>query len=156
MEDDRISLAHGNGGRFMRELIEEIFARHLGKDELDTQADAVPIALNGGDVLITTDGFKFYAPNIRRGFGLGCVLAQVSKKIKRNRVVRVGTKLGASVIACYRPSVPPLPVLCCARSRLAGHERGQMRNAATWRVACPKGECEQHGRLDAVNVTRGR
>ncbi len=57
MEDDRISLAHGNGGRFMRELIEEIFARHLGKDELDTQADAVPIALNGGDVLITTDGF---------------------------------------------------------------------------------------------------
>ena len=57
MDDDRISLAHGNGGRFMRELIEEIFARHLGKDELDTQADAVPITLNGGDVLITTDGF---------------------------------------------------------------------------------------------------
>ncbi len=57
MEDDRISLAHGNGGRFMRELIEEIFAQHLGRDELDTQADAVPIALNGGDALITTDGF---------------------------------------------------------------------------------------------------
>jgi len=57
MEDDRISLAHGNGGRFMRELIEEIFARHLGNDQLDTQADAVPIPLDGGDVLITTDGF---------------------------------------------------------------------------------------------------
>jgi hydrogenase expression/formation protein HypE len=57
VDDDRISLAHGNGGRFMRELIEEIFAQHLGRDELDTQADAVPIALNGGDVLITTDGF---------------------------------------------------------------------------------------------------
>ncbi len=57
MEDDRISLAHGNGGRFMRELIEDIFARHLGRDELDTQADAVPIALDGGEVLITTDGF---------------------------------------------------------------------------------------------------
>ncbi|MDH5246288.1 MAG: hydrogenase expression/formation protein HypE [Betaproteobacteria bacterium] len=57
MEDDRISLAHGNGGRFMRELIEEIFARHLGKDQLDTQADAVPIPLDGGEVLITTDGF---------------------------------------------------------------------------------------------------
>ena len=57
MDDARISLAHGNGGRFMRELIEEIFARHLGRDELDTQADAVPIALDGGDVLITTDGF---------------------------------------------------------------------------------------------------
>ena len=57
MEDARISLAHGNGGRFMRELIEDIFARHLGREELDTQADAVPIALDGGDVLITTDGF---------------------------------------------------------------------------------------------------
>ena len=57
MEDDRISLAHGNGGRFMRELIEEIFARHLGPETLDIQADAAHIPLNGGDVLITTDGF---------------------------------------------------------------------------------------------------
>jgi len=47
----------------------------------------------GGTPLITTDGFKFYAPTIRRVFGVGCVLAQVIKKIKRNRVVRVGTKL---------------------------------------------------------------
>ena len=51
MEDDRISLAHGNGGRFMRELIEEIFARHLDDPELDTDADAAPIALNGEDTL---------------------------------------------------------------------------------------------------------
>jgi hydrogenase expression/formation protein HypE len=57
MEDDRISLAHGNGGRFMRELIEDVFARHLGESELDVLADAAPIALNGDDVLITTDGF---------------------------------------------------------------------------------------------------
>ncbi len=42
--------------------------------------------------LITTDGFKFYAPSIRRVFGVSCVLAQVIKKITRNRVVRVGTK----------------------------------------------------------------
>ncbi|MDH3441450.1 MAG: AIR synthase related protein, partial [Gammaproteobacteria bacterium] len=57
MEDDRITLAHGNGGRFMRELIEEIFKRHLDNPDLDTDADAVPIALNGGETLITTDGF---------------------------------------------------------------------------------------------------
>lgn len=57
MNDDRISLAHGNGGRFMRELIEDVFARQLGSAELDIQADAVPLALNGGDVMITTDGF---------------------------------------------------------------------------------------------------
>ena len=56
MQDTHISLAHGNGGRYMRELIEEIFARHLANPELDVQADAVPIALDG-DVLFTTDGF---------------------------------------------------------------------------------------------------
>ena len=44
-------------------------------------------------LLIATDGFKFYAPTIRLVFGPGCVFAQVIKKIKRNRVVRVGAKL---------------------------------------------------------------
>ncbi len=57
MEDERITLAHGNGGRFMRELIEEVFARNLAESELDVQADAAPIALHSDDVLITTDGF---------------------------------------------------------------------------------------------------
>lgn len=57
MEDRHIILAHGNGGRFMRELIEEVFARNLVGSDLDVQADAVPIALNGGEVMITTDGF---------------------------------------------------------------------------------------------------
>ena len=57
MEDTHIALAHGNGGRFMRELIDDIFARHLSNPELDVQADAVPLALNGCDVMFTTDGF---------------------------------------------------------------------------------------------------
>ena len=57
MEDDRISLAHGNGGRFMRELIEEVFARQLADSKIDVQADAVPIDLGDGEVMITTDGF---------------------------------------------------------------------------------------------------
>jgi len=57
MEDDRITLAHGNGGRFMRELIEEIFAHHLAASDIDVQADAVQIDLGSGDVMITTDGF---------------------------------------------------------------------------------------------------
>ncbi len=57
MDDDRISLAHGNGGRFMRELIEEVFATALAASELDIQADAVPIDLGEGEVMITTDGF---------------------------------------------------------------------------------------------------
>ncbi len=56
MDDDRISLAHGNGGRFMRELIEEVFASRLGS-ETDVQSDAVAIDVDGGEVMITTDGF---------------------------------------------------------------------------------------------------
>ena len=57
MEDDRISLAHGNGGRFMRELIEDVFARQLAASQLDVQADAVAIELGDGEAMITTDGF---------------------------------------------------------------------------------------------------
>ncbi len=57
MDDEHISLAHGNGGRFMRELIESVFQRHLGGDGLDVQADAVPVALGDGEVMLTTDGF---------------------------------------------------------------------------------------------------
>jgi len=57
MQDTHISLAHGNGGRYMRELIDEIFARHLANPDLDVTADAVPIAIEGGEVLFTTDGF---------------------------------------------------------------------------------------------------
>jgi hydrogenase expression/formation protein HypE len=57
MQDTHISLAHGNGGRYMRELIEEIFARHLANPDLDVQADAVPVLVEGGEVMFTTDGF---------------------------------------------------------------------------------------------------
>jgi hydrogenase expression/formation protein HypE len=57
LEDTHISLAHGNGGRFMRELIDEIFARHLANATLDVQADAVPLDLRGEDLMFTTDGF---------------------------------------------------------------------------------------------------
>ncbi len=46
-----------------------------------------------GFPLITTDGFEFYAPTIRLVFGPACVLGQVIKKIKKNRVARVATKL---------------------------------------------------------------
>jgi len=53
--DEMITLAHGNGGRRMCALIEEIFAPALGNP--DTQADATPIALPEGEIMVTTDGF---------------------------------------------------------------------------------------------------
>lgn len=53
---ERVSLAHGNGGRLMRELIEEVIALHLANPGLDTSVDAASLSLDG-DLLITTDGF---------------------------------------------------------------------------------------------------
>jgi hydrogenase expression/formation protein HypE len=60
--DQYISLAHGNGGRYMRELIAEIFARHLSSPgtagKLDVTLDAAPIPLDSSDEpYMTTDGF---------------------------------------------------------------------------------------------------
>lgn len=57
MDDTRILLAHGNGGRLMRELIAGIFARHLANPLLDTDADAVALPPLDGEVMVTTDGF---------------------------------------------------------------------------------------------------
>lgn len=58
LDEARIGLAHGNGGRFMRELIQEVFARHLGGGVLDTDLDACPLpTLPEGEVVFTTDGF---------------------------------------------------------------------------------------------------
>jgi len=56
MAQRRITLAHGNGGRFMRELIDEVFARHLSDGQLDTHTDAAHLNLSG-NLLFTTDGF---------------------------------------------------------------------------------------------------
>jgi IS1 family transposase len=43
--------------------------------------------------LITTDGFQYYAPAIRRTFGVACVLGQVIKKLRKDRIVTVRRKL---------------------------------------------------------------
>lgn len=57
MQDTHVTLAHGNGGRYMRELIDEIFARHLVNDRLDVQVDAASLSLDSRDVIFSTDGF---------------------------------------------------------------------------------------------------
>ncbi len=59
MDESHVSLAHGNGGRLMRELVEQVFARHLGNPMLDIQADAaeLPRLAPEGVVMVTTDGF---------------------------------------------------------------------------------------------------
>jgi hydrogenase expression/formation protein HypE len=62
IKDRYITLAHGNGGRYMREIIAEIFAKHLSNPEskgsLDVTLDAAPIDLPGdAPPYMTTDGF---------------------------------------------------------------------------------------------------
>lgn len=54
-----ISLAHGNGGRLMRELIEEMLAPALRNPDLNINVDAttLPLELDGSDLMFTTDGF---------------------------------------------------------------------------------------------------
>jgi hydrogenase expression/formation protein HypE len=56
--DTHISLAHGNGGRMMRELIEEVFVPALANPHLDTAADAVSLPVPADqELMMTTDGF---------------------------------------------------------------------------------------------------
>jgi hydrogenase expression/formation protein HypE len=57
MDDTHIRLAHGNGGSYMRELIETVFARHLSNPLLNVQADAVALPPMEGVMMVTTDGF---------------------------------------------------------------------------------------------------
>lgn len=53
-----ISLAHGNGGRLMRQLIADVFARQLDNPHLDTSLDAAFVPFVGdGTLAMTTDGF---------------------------------------------------------------------------------------------------
>jgi len=60
IEDKFVTLAYGNGGRFMRALIEDIFVRHLSNPQLDISADAAFLPMPPGEVLISTDGFTVH------------------------------------------------------------------------------------------------
>lgn len=57
MKDKYITLAHGNGGVFMRSLIEDIFARHLHNDTLNIQGDATTLPELAGELMFSVDGF---------------------------------------------------------------------------------------------------
>lgn len=54
-----VTLAHGNGGRLMREVIDGIFVRHLNNEILDAAADAAVLPQLPPDrvQIFTTDGF---------------------------------------------------------------------------------------------------
>jgi hydrogenase expression/formation protein HypE len=58
LRDTHIRLAHGNGGRMMRELVDGIFVPALANPLLDPRVDAVALPCEPGQQLVvTTDGF---------------------------------------------------------------------------------------------------
>ena len=52
-----ITLAHGNGGYYMRQLIEQLFSKHLANPILDLAADATTLPPINGVPMVTVDGF---------------------------------------------------------------------------------------------------
>ncbi len=54
---DQIILAQGNGGRFMRELIEDVFFQSFGNEDATQANDAAFIETGSEGIFTTTDGF---------------------------------------------------------------------------------------------------
>lgn len=52
-----VTLAHGNGGRRMREWLENVLAHHLDNPGLDTGRDAALLGHSPEELAFTTDGF---------------------------------------------------------------------------------------------------
>ena len=52
-----ITLSHGNGGKYMRRLIEDVFAKHLSNDLLNTECDAALLPEQTQRLMTTVDGF---------------------------------------------------------------------------------------------------
>ena len=52
-----ITLAHGNGGHYMRQLIEDVFAKTLDNPILNANSDAVTLPALDGELMMSVDGF---------------------------------------------------------------------------------------------------
>jgi hydrogenase expression/formation protein HypE len=56
-KDERITMAHGAGGKATQTLIEGLFVPAFGSSALAALADAATVSINGVDVALTTDSF---------------------------------------------------------------------------------------------------
>ena len=54
---DTISIGHGGGGRLARDLIKNLFLRHLNNPKLAPLGDSAVFELNGSTIALTTDSF---------------------------------------------------------------------------------------------------
>ncbi len=55
--DDRITMAHGAGGKATRQLVEGVFVPKLRNDILATLSDAAALNINGQAIAFTTDSY---------------------------------------------------------------------------------------------------
>ena len=54
---NNITLSHGNGGKHMRRLIEDVFVKHLSNELLNTNSDATLLPEHNQRLMTTVDGF---------------------------------------------------------------------------------------------------
>src|SRR3989339_1691481 len=54
---DTISIGHGGGGRLARDLIKNLFLKHLNNPKLAPLGDSAVFELNGSTITLTTDSF---------------------------------------------------------------------------------------------------
>ncbi|MCK5336100.1 MAG: hydrogenase expression/formation protein HypE, partial [Gammaproteobacteria bacterium] len=76
---NKVTLSHGNGGKYMRRLIEEVFAKYLSNEYLNTDSDAALLPANDKQLMTTVDGFTVQ-PIIFPGGNIGslCVHGTVN------------------------------------------------------------------------------
>ena len=55
--EEKILLSHGNGGRMMHSLIENVFLKHFANPILREQADAAILTTGNSEIAFTTDSF---------------------------------------------------------------------------------------------------
>jgi len=55
--NNKVTLSHGNGGKHMRRLIEDVFQKHLTNELLNTNSDAALLPDTNQHLMISVDGF---------------------------------------------------------------------------------------------------
>jgi hydrogenase expression/formation protein HypE len=68
----RVDMSHGGGGRAMVQLIEELFAKHLGNDLLAQGNDGTLLPPPGGRLVVSTDS-HVVSPLFFPGGDIGCL-----------------------------------------------------------------------------------
>ncbi len=72
VKNGRVDLSHGSGGRAMAQLIEELFARHLGNEYLAQGDDGARLPVTSGRLVMATDS-HVVSPLFFPGGDIGCL-----------------------------------------------------------------------------------